>query len=248
MNKTRRVTMNFDFLTINHLNRNRYVKAVSILLFLLSFSIFSQSSDVPYEFPVKPGTPEWVKFQTHEEMLQACQIPENVLKNISSDALAKTCLEYPLFIDMIAYSTFNEGIERVVKQFNGLQELLGRKDAGKSLMSIYSDTSSAKLDRMFFYSYFEMLLSHDDVLKKLTNADKKALMKASLRRYRERRMNPEVYGPVSLTPVGLILGKLMRNTNTVLSAEIKTSLEKGRLTDLSTLDSIYSLASRIDAK
>lgn len=35
----------------------------------------SEASDA-YEFPVKPGTPEWATLQSHAEMLRVCQIPE----------------------------------------------------------------------------------------------------------------------------------------------------------------------------
>jgi hypothetical protein len=209
---------------------------------------YSQQITTPYDFPIKPGTSEWRNFQTHGEMLSACQIPVDLVKNMSSDALAKTCLEYPLFIDMIAYSSFKEGIERVIQQFNGLKEFMGRKDAGKSLLSLYLHDSAFKQDRMAKGSYFEMLLSCDDIMNNLTKEDKKVLLKNSLRKYKERRMQPKVYGSATLASTGLILGKLMKDKNFRLAPEINAFIEKGNIIDLETLDKIYVLASKTDTE
>jgi len=41
-------------------------------------------------------------------------------------------LNYPLFLDALAYNWPQEGFNAVSGQFNGLQELLKRKDAGTS--------------------------------------------------------------------------------------------------------------------
>lgn len=39
----------------------------------------------------------WQSFQTLEEMQSACQIPDDVLPNLSTEELVQICMDYPLF-------------------------------------------------------------------------------------------------------------------------------------------------------
>ena len=91
----------------------------------------SAVSDV-YDYPVKPGTAAWKTLGGHVEMLKACQIPQSKLNTLSTAVLVETVLNYPLFLDALAYNWPQEGFNAVSGQFNGLQELLKRKDAGTS--------------------------------------------------------------------------------------------------------------------
>jgi hypothetical protein len=88
-----------------------------------------------YDFPVKPGMAEWKNFKTHSEQVASLQIPENILRKMETCALVKTCLKYPLFIKITAYNNWQEGIEIIINEFNGLRELLKRNDAGTILLT-----------------------------------------------------------------------------------------------------------------
>lgn len=83
-----------------------------------------------YVYPVLPGTDAWNALGSHAEMLAVCQIPEDILCRLTTKALLETVLDYPLMGDMHAYSTMELGFLRVRDQFNGLQELVSRPDAG----------------------------------------------------------------------------------------------------------------------
>lgn len=63
----------------------------------LILSTYSQEINSSYNFPVRPGTEEWKKLKSGDEMAAVCNIPEAVLKNLSTQALVNTCLDYPLF-------------------------------------------------------------------------------------------------------------------------------------------------------
>lgn len=82
----------------------------------------------PYEYPVTPDMDEWKAFQSHVEMIDACQIPEEILENMSTEALAETVLNYPLLTDMLAWSDRSLGVQHVASYFNGLEELLSRNN------------------------------------------------------------------------------------------------------------------------
>ncbi len=69
-----------------------------ITLLFLSISTFAQQqTNTPYDFPVKPGSEQWAAFTTGQQMVDACQIPEDVLSQLSTEALAETCMNYPLY-------------------------------------------------------------------------------------------------------------------------------------------------------
>lgn len=59
-------------------------KILSILLSALMLTTMSmvamatensKSDDIPYSFPITPGSSEWESFTTKQEMLDVCQIP-----------------------------------------------------------------------------------------------------------------------------------------------------------------------------
>ena len=65
----------------------------------------------------------WKTFQTLEEMQSACQIPDDVLSNLSTEELVQICMDYPLFGNFSAYNDELVGIKKVMDGFNGFTEL-----------------------------------------------------------------------------------------------------------------------------
>ena len=55
-----------------------------------------------YQYPIVPGTAEWASFKTRMEKVAACQIPESILKNMTTEALVETVMNYPLLVDIFA--------------------------------------------------------------------------------------------------------------------------------------------------
>lgn len=54
---------------------------------------------------------------------EVCQIPEDILGSMTTEALIETVVNYPLFINVFAYDNKKTGLEHVIGYFNGLQEL-----------------------------------------------------------------------------------------------------------------------------
>lgn len=102
--------------------------------FALSGSAMAQQAedaytiDIPYEFPIQTGTPEWAELNTHRQKRIVSQVPEDILHAMTTEALLETVLNYPLLADIYAYNSTEMGIETVSEQFNGLKELLNRSD------------------------------------------------------------------------------------------------------------------------
>jgi hypothetical protein len=96
----------------------------------ISASLPAQQIDTPYDYPVKPGMEEWKRFTSRDQKQEACQIPQEILARLSTAALLETCLNYPLYADIIAYDHVQEGFDFVKAGFNGLQVLFKREDVG----------------------------------------------------------------------------------------------------------------------
>ena len=48
----------------------------------------------PYQFPVQPGTPEWVEMSANARR-DACRLPAGLAERMTSEALLETALDYP---------------------------------------------------------------------------------------------------------------------------------------------------------
>ena len=120
-------------------NMIKYILFLSIFYFGLLVVCYAAkgenfSNSKAYEYPIKPGTSEWKKLRSHKEMVEVLQIPASDLKNMSTEDLYESVINYPLWGDIFAYDNLQTGFNAVCVQFNGLQELVARKQAGKILL------------------------------------------------------------------------------------------------------------------
>ena len=157
-----------------------------IALYFNSSSVWfeGQGKNDAYEFPITPiKTPEkWKEFQTHQEMLDACQIPDEMLKNISTEGLIETCINYPMSLDFMLYDSFQMGFDTVYDNFNGLQELYQRQDCIEKLIDFFVSINLNKLKRIekptLIYRFSCMLISRDDVISKINDEQQDLLIDA----------------------------------------------------------------------
>ncbi len=131
---------------------------ILIVLILISTTICTDTNNVcaknnyfpdnytGYRYPLVPGTDEWDMLPDHQTMCDACQIPENVLKSLTTEQLVETILYYPLLCDMYAYDTFTDGVNEMTSHFNGILELLDRTDYANEASNILYGEKTAKKD------------------------------------------------------------------------------------------------------
>jgi len=132
----------------------------------------NQFINEPYNFPVKPGVPEWNDLKTEEERINAVQIPESILKCLTDEALLQTCIDCPLYMYLFVGSSTDpsKGFEKFVDIFNGLQELYGRKYIERILLDRYITEdmySFVEIYNVFRLNYFYMFLSRESVISEL---------------------------------------------------------------------------------
>jgi hypothetical protein len=181
-----------------------------------------------YEFPIKPGTEAWKALASESEMIAACQIPDNKLRDMSTADLAETVLNYPLInnwwaSDLLNWwelESTNLDFDNMVKQFNGLSELLTREDTGNALLAEYNgiDPASIKSTTLlpeqatlyFKVLNIEFLLSRNLILSQLTPDEIGTLLSRAKEIYNIKYLYPDYYSGDSQQLTSFLIEKVSR--------------------------------------
>lgn len=144
-------------------------------IFILSIVVFSvflscgfatqaetAAPNEAYCFPLTPDTDAeaWAELQSHTAKVAACQIPENLLATMSTEALLETVKNYPLSVDFYAYNTLEMGYSALKSQFNGIEELERRYTSSEDAMrqidnvAICAQTSALSQQAQAFEDFF----------------------------------------------------------------------------------------------
>ncbi len=105
----------------------------------INYSIDWVKSDGSYGFPESLRHENGYLIGTQDQIRAATQIPDKILKTISTEELISLILEYPLLPYLHAYRTVKEGYQVIKPYFNGFSELLLREDAFSKLIEAYDN-------------------------------------------------------------------------------------------------------------
>ena len=231
-------------------------------LFFLSFLFVSvcmnaQVIDQPYNFPIKPGTEDWKKLKSGQEMAAVCNIPPAILSSLTTEALVETCLNYPLFNEVFYASDLPKGLDALTKSFNGFNELFKRKDAGKELLRSYKlknpkdiSDSSSDIDKGLFtfdFIYVELLLSHSQILNNLNSKERVEVAKEAIKKYDAKKERIDIFGDFGLTTSVFVIGKILKTEDKLTDVlqlvpkeELETFLATAMYSNTSTLSALYT--------
>jgi hypothetical protein len=228
------------------------MKNIFILFCLfVAINTHAQEKVQPYDFPVKPGTPEW-KFSSPEIMYSTCQIPKDVLSTISTEALVVTCINYPLFGLMNAYNSPQAGFEAVLRRFNGLTELLQRKDAANAIVKVYKSMDPGQLQKSWAlleqgqyaekFCFIEIILSQNTVLAGMDDATQAELIRQVKLKYSAKNSGIDVFGILGLQSSLLPAAKLLalKGRLAVNGEGIAKYLQSGQTITKDETDAIYA--------
>jgi len=173
-----------------------------------------------YNFPVRPGMSEWAQFTTGQQMIDACQVPDNVLNEMSTNGLIETCLDYPLLNHMLAFTSVQFGTERQMENFNGFGKLIQKCDAAALMLSRYKlmdataipDGDDVTIGRFaIIFIHFGMVLSQPVFIEQLTALEKKQLVNEALIKYEVMVLNVDVYGIFTYKVQALMMARAMQS-------------------------------------
>ena len=147
-----------------------------------------------YIFPIDADSEDWKNLNSHQEMIDACTIPENLIESLSTNELYELVIKYPLLIDMFAYNSENQGFEVIRKYFNGLEALLCREDIVNTLLDAYSNIElSSKnqdnFDTLCKIQFLELMLTDEDIVNKMSATQKNKLSELAYENYCKKQTN-----------------------------------------------------------
>jgi hypothetical protein len=217
---------------------------LTILVFvLLTSTVYSQEKKVLWDYPVKPGSEEWKSLSSHDKMLKVCQIPDEILKTMTTKDLVIVCLNYPLQFDFYAYDNLLEGIKNVAANFNGLEELLARRDNAQHLFemlklknaevaSIIESKEATILQRgelIVKQALTEMLLSHEAVVENTAYEQQKEIASVAMNNITSKEQMPQLYSMYSIEASAYLLCANLKKIKGNLSSDSESFFDTGML-------------------
>ncbi len=76
--------------------------------------------------------------QTGDELIAMCNVPDNILRNMSTPNLVRTCFKHPYLNTWKAYNNAYDGILSIMTRFNGYAELMKRRSGVEEALIFYS--------------------------------------------------------------------------------------------------------------
>lgn len=101
----------------------------------------------PYTFEKVTDPAVWRTYNSLEEMMNACQLPQEMLEAMSTESLIQTLMNHPLFFIYSAYNNELDGVNVILDNFNGFKELQNRVDAAEKVIDYYSATDVGSMVR-----------------------------------------------------------------------------------------------------
>ncbi len=160
------------------------------------------------------NTEEWAELKTYQDKLEICQINEEDLTNLSTEELFDVCMAYPNLGDFIFSNSLQAGYEKVVKNFNGLQEFLNRDDVGTVLFNKYKNINPEKIKNTqrypcIYMQFLEFMISQENVLNKMTAEEREELINLAVS-VQESKSNYDIF---SVNESFLIAGRSLMIDN-----------------------------------
>lgn len=156
---------------------------------------FIETSTDSYSYPIRPGSEEWESFASSEQMVEATQVPNTILKNMSTIGVYETCAENPLGLDLYLVDSPQRFYDYSVSTFNSWKELISRNDLSSTLIdrylmmcpdcgeNNYSSWSGKGGDVQYTFVSIELILAQDVVLNNISKPQCDKLGKLIMRNY-----------------------------------------------------------------
>jgi hypothetical protein len=196
-----------------------FFKQFFVLILFFPLILIAQTKEVTWNYPVHHGTDEWKQLNSFSERLDAFNIPADILTEMTTENLVKTCLNYPYWILILSRDNNQDGYDFLKSVFNGFRELESRKEAGGELLKIYQAmmpeniiTFNTLVDQGNFsyqITYIETLISQIEILKNLSRADLVSLKDKTLEVYNSKTSLKDKYAMYNFSTTCLILGRIL---------------------------------------
>lgn len=143
------------------------------------------STDMAEYTLVPEAIEEWARLETHAEKIDALTIQEGTLNTMSPEGVVATALEYPLFTNIFAFNTYQQGFEVVASESNVIDAMLERAAETAPILKelfIHLDLETLlESDEcaVLRLPYLAIILSQNCILNNLNNDELDELLVAS---------------------------------------------------------------------
>ena len=236
------------------------MKNLLMIVFWLTVGVIhaqtATNEAVTWDYPVKPGTEEWKALLNDADMVKACQIPTDILKEITTTELAALCLNYPLKIKFYAYNNVLTGIRQVAAEFNGMQELLLRKDNAQCLLALLQDNILETLpeknlppiqngELVYRHTVTEAMLAHESVIANAIPEQQRAIAFIAAKNISLKEQLPDTYSQYSVEVSAYLLCAGLKGINrSVLPTDLEQFLTTGSLRNDAQIEELKQLYSK----
>lgn len=200
---------------------------------------------------------DWTNIVGLDKRFAACEVPEDVLLSMTTEALIQAALGYPLNYILFAYDNPLDAIETMIKNSSLHQELLKRADAEELLLDHYENSLPSfgkqsgdmipqyiaiPLEAEYFLGYL-IYSEYIESLKKGERSSERIASLAEKRRIIEK--NPGQFGILALEPLQMIESSLSQRTggifleNTTIFTPFLQSLTGQLFSELSSVEIQY---------
>jgi len=180
----------------------------------------SELDDI-YKYPVPDYDSEEWKQRTPEDVKAFYQIPEDVLKKLSTKVLIQAYLDYPLLGLIGAYNSPQDGFNVVRKQFNGIDELYKREDIEIEAIKFFQNMDpgaydvnweSLEIGKFAHRIYFiELLFAQEDFLSKLQMKNVKLFLSDALKKLELKRKHSDVYSNYQIAGTACLIARVINS-------------------------------------
>ena len=203
---------------------------ILFLTVLFSQVTFAQEKrmDNVYSFPIKVGDEQWRKLGSTHERISALQIPIMQLDGLTTEELLDVCLDYPYLPSMAFCDDYQSSVELLISQFNGLQELIKRKDIirvllnkERNMINEYEKIASYSLTERgkfaFQWLFIDLLFIQKEIKTRLNNEQLMEFSEVFDRNQSFRYNNPMIFKGMDsiseslLSKNGIIIGNNTRS-------------------------------------
>jgi hypothetical protein len=229
-----------------------------IVIFSLAACVVNAQTKekVTWDYPIKPDTEPRSQFKSMEEMYQACQVPDNVLKQLDTESLVDICLIFPAPPLFPLFNYPQQAFMTYYSNFNGIRELFERKDAGRYLLKKYAKMSFSDFNPLWelyqqgefisHYKFVEAIIAQPQIIASLDAKDRRTLLKETIRKIDEKLAKDDLFSGYSLEINLWAIVTLVQSENKSLlqgydQKKLQTVMETGMFVDIDA-DRIYQQA------
>lgn len=164
-----------------------------------------------FNYYIYPGMPEWSVFKATWQMSSTSQIPVELLKRMSTQAVIQSIWEYPFF-EEIAFRAdhYDSDFNIVLSSGNSYLELKSRVDAVRCLLERYRLVHSIA-KAIWFPKAFEILISRNELLSQLSYQEKMEMVKLAFDKDQIRQDNPAYAKSLTREISWYLIGRAMQS-------------------------------------